>query len=202
MLAITLLKSLYHEMDVEKIPDVEVFTNEDASKYHKLAFEVPDYPDIRSITAEVRYMAYGIAMYYLHLNEDLDTDCDIESPEAKAALLSFFRTYQPSFVKPDLPEDLSDISTLDCFLADQIPDYRPPYAFPGLILYDDLKSGKVKADGSTLPSFPGLRLLNQDADNQKPAYISNQESYTEFHGNEDDFQKKLEELKLQFKVTT
>lgn len=203
MLEITLMKSLFHEMDEDKIKEVETFTNDDASKFHKLAMKLPEYPELTSITVEVRYMAYGVAMYYLHLNDHLEIDEDIQTPVAKASILHFFRTYCPSFVKSDLPEDLSEISILDCFRVEEIPDYRPKHAFPGLVLYEDMKNGKRKAGDNSMPSFPGIRMLHKEnKEDHKPAYISEKEEYTEFHGNHDEFQKKMEELKAQFKVTT
>lgn len=199
MLEITLMKSLYHEMDTDKIPEVEEFTNDDASRFRKLPFKLPEFPELQSITAEVRYLAYGAAMYYLHINDRLDIDEDINQPMAKAILIHFFKTYQPAFFKKDLPEDLSEIPVLDCFDPDPIPDYRPAYAFPGLILYEDLKNGKVKTVDGSMPTFPGIRMLNQEEkENDKPAYIAKDEEYTEFHGDNDEFQKKLEELKLKF----
>ena len=202
MLEITLMKTLYHEMDEEKIKEIETFTNDDASKFHKLSMKLPEYPELQSITVEVRYMAYGVAMYYLHINDNLEVDEDINQPMAKAAILNFFQNYCPSFVKPDLPEDLSEVSVLDCFDPDRMPDYRPKHAFPGLVLYEDMKKGKVKAQDGTIPSFPGIRMLNQEKKpDDRPAYVSSKENYTEFNGDQDEFQKKMEELKAQFKVT-
>lgn len=202
MLEITLMKSLYHEMNEDNIKEVETFTNNDASKFHKLAMKLPEYPELESITVEVHYMAYGSAMYYLHMNDNLEVNEDINQPMAKAAILHFFRTYQPSFIKPDLPEDLSEISILNCFQVEEIPDYRPKYAFPGLILYEDMKNGTIKTADGSAPSFPGLRILNQEKpEDDRPAYVSSNETYTKFDGNQDDFQKKMEELKAKFQIT-
>jgi hypothetical protein len=199
MLEITLMKSLYHEMDSEKIPEVEEFTNEESSRFRKMPFTLPEFPELHSITSEVRYMAYGVAMYYLHINDDLETEEDINQPMAKAAILQFFRTYQPSYFRDDLPEETEELSTLDYFDAGKIPDYRPKYAFPNLIMYEDLKNGKVPSSDSSFPTFPGIRMLNrEDQEDKKPAYIAKDEEYTEFNGNNDDFQKKLEELKAKF----
>lgn len=202
MLEITLMKTLYHEMDEDKIKEIETFTNDDASKFHKLAMTLPEYPELQSITSEVRYMAYGAAMYYLHINDNLEVDEDINQPMAKAAIMHFFQTYCPSFVKPNLPDDLSEVSVLDCFDPDPMPDYRPKHAFPGLVLYEDMKNGKIKPDDKNTPSFPGIRMLNHEKkEDDRPAYVSSKENYTKFNGDQDDFQKKMEELKAQFKVT-
>ncbi|MDO4556817.1 MAG: hypothetical protein Q4B70_17025 [Lachnospiraceae bacterium] len=205
MLEITLMKSLYHEMNPEKIPNVTETTNEDASRFRTLAIHLPAYPKLKTFTAEVRYMAYGSAMYYLHFNDNLEIEEDIQSPMAKDVILHFYTTYQPSYLKEDLPEDFSSICVLDCFDVAKIPDYRPKYAFPGLVLYEDMKNGNYKAVDGSMPTFPGIRMLNQDRnstdpENEKPAYIAKDENYTKFDGNNDEFQNKLEELKKQFEL--
>ena len=201
MLEITLMKSMYNEMDPDKIKEVEVLTNDNDAKYHKLNMSLPDYPQLQSITVEVQYKAYGIAMYYLHINDQLDVQEDIQTPMAKAAILHFFSTYQPDFIKPDLPADLSEVSILDCFEPDKIPDYRPKHAFPGLVLFEDIEKGNLKPTDSSMPTFPGLRMLNKDSEeDSRPAYIAKGENYTEFHGDNDEFQKELEKLKLQFQI--
>ena len=203
MLEITLMKTLYHEMDEEKIKEIKVFDNNDASKFHELAVEIPGYPEIHTMTSEVHYMAYGVAMYYLHINGDLETREDIEDEKAKACIYHFFKTYKPDFLKEDLPEDISGLSILDCFNVDIIPDYRPKYAFPGLVMYEDIKSGKAKLPDRSKPSFPGLRLLGGAAEEKiddRPAYISNKENYVKLDGNQDETAKKLEELKAMFNV--
>ena len=99
MLEITLMKSMYHEMDPDKIKEVEVFTNDNDAKYHKLNMSLPDYPQLQSITVEVQYKAYGIAMYYLHINDQLDVQEDIQTPMAKAAILHFFFHLSAGFHK-------------------------------------------------------------------------------------------------------
>lgn len=201
MFEITLMKSLYHEMDQERIPEVEAFTDGGDASYRRLPLKLPEYPGLKSMTSEVRHMAYGVAMYYLHLNDNLKVDEDIDSPLAKAAILHFFSTYQPSFFKKDLPGDLSRLSVLDCFDVDRIPDYRPKYAFPGLVTLEDIRNGKVKE--KDMPTFPGIRMLRQgigENGDETPAFVSEQEEYTRFHGDPDKVMDKLEELKQKFKV--
>lgn len=83
MLEITLMKSLYHEMDSEKLNGIEEFTNHQSSRFRKLKLELSEFPKLHSITVEVRYMAYGVAMYYLHINDNLEIDEDINQPVAK-----------------------------------------------------------------------------------------------------------------------
>ena len=204
MLEITLMRSLYHEMDPDQVPEVVETTNEDSSRFRTLSIDLSEYPTLHSFTVEVRYMAYGVAMFYLHYNNNLEVEEDIRTPMAKAVILHFFRTYQPAYFKKDLPKDIRDLSILDCFDADLIPDYRPKYAFPGLVLYEDMKKGNIKAVDGSMPTFPGLRMLHHEEDekDQKPAYVAGCENYTEFNGNNDEFQKKLDELKKQFDLTT
>lgn len=201
MLEITLLKTLFHEMDEDKIKDIRVFDDGDATKYHELSLEVPGFPEFKTLTSSVRYMAYGSAMYYVHQNGNLEVEEDIHSPAMKAAIYHFFKTYKPEFLKKDLPEDLSSISILDCFDLNAIPDYRPKYAFPGIVMLDDIKNGTAKnADGSK-PTFPGLRMLmggaSEEREDDKPAFFSKDQNYTEFK-DRDDFSSKMEALKKQF----
>lgn len=202
MLEITLLKTLFHEMDQDKIKEIRIYDNADASKYHEIDMEVPKYPDIKTVTCEARYGSHNSAMYYVHINGDLDHNADIHDPAVKEAIYHFFQTYQPDYFKDDLPEDISDIAILDCFDLAKIPDYRPKYAFPGIVMMEDIKNGtaKVNKDG---PSFPGLRMLmggsSEERNENKPAFISKDQNLTEFKG-EDDFNKKMEELKKQFNI--
>lgn len=202
MLEITLLKSLYLEMDPEKIKEVKEFDNNDTSKYHQLAIEVPGYPEIWAITSEVEYLAYNATMYYFHYNDELDTRADITTPKAKAAILAFFQKYKPEFLLEELPEEGT---ILDCFQIDKIPDYRPKYAFPGIVMYEDIKNGTYKDPRGSMPSFPGLRMLNKEDDKEKdnrPVTVSDKDEVTQFDGNVDDFQKKMEELKKQFDIAS
>ena len=202
MLEITLMKSLYHEMNPDLISEAKETTNDEAlaSRFRILPLYLPEYPKLHSFAAEVRYLAYGGATYHLHFNDRLSEDVDIHSEEAKAVLLYFFRTYKPDYFKADLPEDLNDTDILDCFDAGLIPDYRPKYAFPGIVMFEDIKNGKVKAADGSVPSFPGLRMLNKKEDKEeKPAFLSECDNYTEFSGDNDKFQEKLEALKKQFK---
>lgn len=203
MLEITLLKTLFHEMDKEKIPAVRVFDDGDATKYHELAMEVPEFPEITTLTSSVRYMAYGSAMYYVHKNGQLNCNEDIHSPAIQAAIYHFFKTYRPDFLKKELPKDISGLSILDCFDIAKIPDYRPKYAFPGIVMLDDLKNGTAKVPDRDLPTFPGLRMLMggsaQEHDEGKPAFFTGDQNYTEFKDKED-FSSKIEELKKQFSL--
>ena len=115
----------------------------------------------------------------------------------------YLRNCRNQFLKEDLPEDITDLSILDCFNVDIIPDYRPKYAFPGLVMYEDIKSGKAKLPDRSKPAFPGLRLLGGEAEEKiddRPAYISNKENYVKLDGNQDETAKKLEELKAMFNV--
>ena len=203
MLAITLLKTLFHEMDADKIKEVRVYDNSDASKYHEIDMAVPGFPEFTTLTAEARYGAHNSTMYYVHMNKDLETEADLHNPAVKAAIYHFFKTYHPEFFKEDLSEDISDMSILDCFDIAKIPDYRPQYAFPGIVTMEDIRSGKAKAPEKNTPSFPGLRMLMggsaEEHDDSKPAFVSNDQKLTEFNG-EDDFNKKMEELKKQFNI--
>jgi len=203
MLEITLLKTLFHEMDKDKINEIRVYDNEDASKYHELMITVPGFPEIKTLTAEARYGAHNSAMYYVHLNGDLENNADIHDPSVKAAIYHFFRAYQPDFFKEELPENIGELSILDCFDIAKIPDYRPKYAFPGIVMMEDIKNGTAKTADTNKPSFPGLRMLMggslEEHDDSKPAFVSNDQKLTEFKG-EDDFNKKMEALKKQFNI--
>lgn len=198
MLEITLLKTLYNEMNPGTITEVKKFDNQDASVYHQIPLTLPDYPEIQTMTCEIRYLSHNGTMYYLHFNEDLDTEEDIKTPRAKAAILAFFQTYKPEFLLPKLPKEGT---ILDCFDIDKIPDYRPKYAFPGLVLYEDLKNGTLPTESSGLPSFPGIRMLrSEEKEEGRPVTVSSKDNVTQFNGNNDDFQKKMEELKKQFDI--
>lgn len=201
MLEITLMKTLYNEMDPDKIAAVHEFDDERHSKYRELFIDVPGFPDIKTMIMEMEYLSHNATMYYLHFNGNLEEKADIHTDAAKAVILTFFKTYQPSFFLEDLPEDISDISILDCFDVAKIPDYRPKYAFPGIVMLEDIKNGKVKLNDPAMPSFPGLRMFgeNKKKDN-RPAYVSNSEKFTQFNGDNDDFQKKMDELKKQFDI--
>lgn len=203
MLEITLLKTLFHEMDPDKIPAVRVYDNEDASKYHELELDVPGFPEMKVLTAEARYGSHNSTMYYVHANQNLDIDEDIHLPAIKTAIYHFFKTYKPEFFVDGLPADISELSILDCFDVAKIPDYRPKYAFPGIVMMEDIKNGTAKMNDSNKPSFPGLRMLmggsGEEHDESKPAFISNDQKLTEFE-NKDDFNAKMEELKKQFNI--
>lgn len=200
MLEITLLKALYNEMNPGTIAEVKKFDNGESSVYHQIALSVPEYPEIETITAEIRYLAHNGTMYYLHYNDDLTTEEDIKTPKAKAAILAFFQKYKPEYLLPEFPEEGT---VLDCFDVDKIPDYRAKYAFPGLILYEDLKNGKFPTKDDAGPSFPGIRMLSQDKkEDGRPVTVSSKDNVTQFNGNNDDFQKKMEELKKQFDIST
>lgn len=203
MLEITLLKTLFHEMDPDKIPEVRIYDNNDASKYHELAMELPDFPDMKALTVEARYGSHNSTMYYVHANGNLEIEEDIHLPAIKAAIYHFFKTYKPDFFFDDLPEDISDFSILECFDVAKIPDYRPKYAFPGLVTMEDIKNGTAKVNPSNKPTFPGLRMLmggsSEEHDDSKPAFVSNDQKLTEFE-DKDDFNKKMEALKKQFNI--
>ena len=203
MLEITLLKTLFHEIDPENIPQARIYDNNDASKYHEIEIDVPDYPDMKILTAEARYGSHNSTMYYVHANGNLDIDEDIHVPAVKAAIYHFFKTYRPEFFLDDLPEDISDLSILECFDVAKIPDYRPKYAFPGIVTMEDIRSGKAKMNDSNKPTFPGLRMLMggsaEEHDDSKPAFVSNDQKLTEFE-NKEDFNAKMEALKKQFNI--
>ena len=203
MLEITLLKTLFHEMDPDKIQEVRIYDNDDASKYHELDLDVPEFPEMKTLTAEARYGSHNSTMYYVHANGNLAIDEDIHVPAVKAAIYHFFKTYQPDFFFDDLPEDISDLSILECFDVAKIPDYRPKYAFPGLVMMEDIKSGKAKGPDANKPTFPGLRMLmggsSEEHDDSKPAFVSNDQKLTEFKDKED-FNAQMEALKKQFNI--
>jgi len=203
MLEITLLKTLFHEMDPDIIPEVRVYDNDKASKYHELDLEVPGFPEMKTLTAEARYGSHNSTMYYVHANGNLDIDEDIHVPAVKVAIYTFFQTYKPEFFIDALPEDISDLSILECFDVAKIPDYRPKYAFPGIVTMEDIRSGKAKGNHPNKPSFPGLRMLMggsfEEHDESKPAFVANNQKLTEFE-NKDDFNEKMEALKKQFNI--
>ena len=179
MLEITLLKTLFHELSEDKIPEVRTFDNNDASKYHELKLQVPGFPEMKTLTVEARYGSHNSTMYYVHANGNLEIDEDIHVPAIKAAIYTFFQTYKPEFFIDELPEDISDLSILECFDVAKIPDYRPKYAFPGLRM---LMGG-----------------YSEEHDDSKPAFVSNDQQLTEFEDKED-FNQKMEALKKQFNI--
>ncbi len=200
MLEITLLKALYHEMTSDKIADVREYENERGNKFHEIDLEVPGYPEFKTLTVSLEYLVYNATQHSVYRNGNLDKKETLQNPEINAAILCFFQHYKKEFIKKDLPEDLSGKNVLDCLDTAKIPDYRPKYAFPGLILLEDLRNGTAKMPDASKPTFPGLRMMTRNgSEDQRPAYITSDQEYIKLDGKED-LDNQLEELKKKFSI--
>ena len=79
-----------------------------------------------------------------------------------------------------------------------MPDYRPKYAYPGLITLEDLKAGRVHDERPQF-AFPGLEIIanREERDPDQPT-ISTFEGYESFDGDRDKAKNSIEDLKKKF----
>ncbi len=193
MFEFSLLKSLYYEMDKYEMDGVEE-TKEGNSTFRRIEVNYPATPGVSSITIEERILPM-VDRYYLYIN---DEKADVKEGEAKQAVYEFYKDHFPQYLKEDLPELLGDIDILECFHVYKMPDYRPKHAFPGLVLLDEVRNGKVRPD-ERIVTFPGLEFIKKD--DGKPT-VAGFEGYTAFSENGEEARKeaqdKLEMMKKQF----
>ncbi len=216
MFAFTLMKSLYFELDKYNIEGVDEWKEKD-STFRRLEVAYDKVPEITSITMELRILPY-LDRYYMYVN-DGKTEVNIREPQIKQVIYEFYKDHFPNYLKKDLPEDLSGISILDCFEVFNMPDYRPKYAYPGLVTLEDLRAGNVH-DESPLHAYPGLEFVGkykEEKIKQRPALgglaaiLANRtqrepgkptwsdfEGYEEFNGDQNKAISKIEQLKAQY----
>lgn len=195
MFEFSLLKSLFFELDKYEFNGVEE-TKEGNSTFRRIEVRYPNAASVTSITAEERILPM-VDRYYLYINDEKSA-ADVKEGDAKQAVYEFYKEHFPQYLKEDLPDILGDLNILECFNVYKMPDYRPKHAFPGLILLDDIRSGKVRPD-ERVATFPGLDLIKKD--DGKPA-VAEYEGYTAFSEDKEEARKevkdKLEMMKKQF----
>lgn len=189
MFEFNLLKSLYFELDPDKMEGVEVKRIKQKT-FHTLKVHYPEVPEITSITAEERILPY-LVRYYFYINNE-ESSASIKDLPVKKVIMAFYREHHPEYLKEDIPKDLADADILDYFKPFEMPNYKPKYAFPGLVTMQDIREGKVK-EGPKY-AFPGLELYQ--GHEGKPA-ASTFNGYTEFKGDRKGAQNKIDQLKQQ-----
>lgn len=203
MFEFSLFKSLFFEMDKFKMDGITE-TKEGQKTSRRLEVSYPSCPEITSITAQERILAY-VDRYYFFVNDEA-LPAELDRPEVKQVIYEFYKEKFPSYLKADLPEDMTDVNILECFEVFNMPDYRPKHAFPGLVTLEDLRNGNVHFD-KPQHSFPGLELFSSKsksilAQQGKPA-AAEWKGYTEFDAEDTDKAReqvndKLEAMKKQF----
>lgn len=195
MFEFTLLKSLFFELDKYKMEGASQ-VKKGKSTYRRIELHYDNAPGITSLTAEERILPY-LDRYYLYVNDE-KVSADLKNPEIKQAIYEFYKEHFPSYLKKDIPEDLTDVNLLDCFEVFYMPDYRPKHAFPGLITLEDLRNGNVHDDDKPKYSFPGLELFGMS--NREPGVpaAAEFEGYTAFDGDRDSARNKIDEMKKKF----
>lgn len=195
MFEFSLLKSLFFEMDKQKMEGVTQ-TKEGKSTYRTKEIRYPKVPEIHSITAEERILPY-VDRYYLYVNDER-LPASLKRPEVKQAVYEFYKEHFPTYLKEGIPEDLAEVNLLDCFEVFHMPDYRPKHAFPGLITLEDIRNGNVHDGDKPRYSFPGLELFSgRKREDGKPS-VADYEGYTAFDGDRESAQNKINAMKKQF----
>ncbi len=195
MFEFTLLKSLFFELDKDKMDGVTE-KKEGSSTFRRIEINYENVPEITVLTAEERILPM-VDRYYVYINDE-ERAADLKEERVQQAVYEFYKDHFSRYLKADLPEILGEKNILDCFETFKMPDYRPEHAFPGLVTLEDIKSGKVAAD-ERFATFPGLELIKKDSDQPTVASF---DGYTAFEGNEEEAreqaQNKIEEMKKQF----
>ncbi len=155
MLKFTLMKNLYFELDPEKREGVVEKLDRDI-RYRKLPLDLPELPDVHSITMQERYLPRS-TMYYLYVNDER-MPAEITETPVKELILAFYRKYEPDYLKEDIPEDLSNVNILDCFDVDRMPGYQKRFAYHEIQTLEDIRNGKVQDEHHGKPTFPGLEF--------------------------------------------
>ncbi|MBR5047428.1 MAG: hypothetical protein IKX76_04255, partial [Eubacterium sp.] len=159
MFEFTLFKSLFFEMDKHKMKGV-VETKDGNKTNRRLEVSYPNVPGIRSITSQERIMPM-VDRYFFYVNdEELPVELD-KRPDVRQVIYEFYKDHFPSYLKEGLTGDMTRENLLDCFEVFEIPDYRPKYAYPGLVNLEDLRKGLVHFDDKPKYAFPGLEMLSE-----------------------------------------
>ena len=157
MIKITLLKTLFYELDPERIEIVEVCHYKDRI-FHRIEKSFDSAPEIKSVTVEERYLPYSV-LYYLTVNDE-PKPVDVNGEPARW-ILEFFKEYRPDFLRSDLQEYLNHnpMDILQCFEVGKIPSYRRRFAYSDLTMttMEDIRNGNVKKD-ERKATFPGIQF--------------------------------------------
>lgn len=211
---LTLEKNLFLELDPDKIDAVveRKLGKYDEGIVRTLEFSFKRHPEIKSISSVKRHYAY-YDKCYIHLGDDLENPASLRDKVTKECILELYSKIAPDYLKKELDFDDDELDLREYFDAAKVSDGSPKYAFPGLVTFEDIKSGKVELkDG---PSFPGIRVLSDEekqsfifpgirANREEPAY-STVEGYTKIEGESqeernDNLLSELEALKKKFNV--
>ncbi|MDO5145604.1 MAG: hypothetical protein Q4D60_01230 [Eubacteriales bacterium] len=195
MFEFTLLKSLFFELDRHKMKGASQIKKKN-STYRRIEIHYDKAPGITSLTAEERILPY-LDRYYLYVNDE-KISADLGNLEVKQAIYEFYREHFPTYLKEDLPEDLTHVNLLDCFEVFHMPDYRPKHAFPGLITLEDLRNGNIHDEDKPRFSFPGLELLGGSGRKPGVPAAAEFEGYTAFDGDRDSARNKIDEMKKKY----
>lgn len=156
MLKITLLKTLYYEMNASIIPKENIIHGKDR-RFHTIQKTYDVCPEIKSVTVEERYLPYSI-LYYLWVNDEKIAS-DLNEPSVCHWILSFFQEFHPEYLYEGIC--IQETNNLDqlltCFNVDTIPSYRDNRAYKDLEItrMEDVKNGTVKEDNRQA-TFPGM----------------------------------------------
>lgn len=159
MFEFSLLKSLYFEMDKHKIEEV-VETKDGNKTNRRLEVSYPNVPEVTSITIQERILPM-VDRYFFYVN---DEEVPVElagRPEARQVIYEFYKDHYPSYLKKGLIGDMTKENLLECFEVFDMPDYRPKYAYPGLVKLEDIRKGLVHDDNKPKYAFPGLEFFSE-----------------------------------------
>ena len=170
MLAFTLLKNLYYELDPVKMPDSRE-TRRGGARFRLVPLHLPETPEFTELIAEERYVPYG-SLYYFYINDDR-SHAELTDLRSKRFLLSFYRTLFPNYLKeeyragfplddsPETAKLLSSINILDCFEVDHMPGYDRGYAYHEILTVEDLRAGKTEDEHKPKTAFPGMTFTDK-----------------------------------------
>lgn len=195
MYEFSLLKSLYFEMDKYNMEGITEW-KDGKRTFRKKEVSYPSVPEVTSITSEMRVLPY-LDRYYIYINGE-KTESSLHDPVVKQVIYEFYKDHFPQYLKKGLPDDLSGIKITDCFEVFAMPDYRPKYAYPGLITLEDLRAGRVHEEKPQF-AWPGLELIaNREQRDPDQPTISTFEGYEAFDGDRDKAKSSISDLKKKF----
>lgn len=163
MFEFTLMKNMFYELDPEKVEEsVERRGGSGCSR--TLSVDLPEAPEVKSVTMMERYVPYG-ALYHLFINDE-EKYADIKEDRIKRIILAFYRDRKPSYLKEayrqeTFPENLEELNILDCFEVDKMPGYDRKYAYSDLLTLEDLRKGKTGDEHKPKTAFPGMRFSDK-----------------------------------------
>ena len=163
MFEFTLMKNMFYELDPEKVE--ESVERRGGSGYSRtLSVDLPEAPEVKSVTMMERYVPYG-ALYHLFINDE-EKYADIKEDRIKRIILAFYRDRKPFYLKEayrqeTFPENLEELNILDCFEVDKMPGYDRKYAYSDLLTLEDLRKGKTGDEHKPKTAFPGMRFSDK-----------------------------------------